>query len=179
MAVISLNRCSMNLHPHKICARADVYAHTHIPARTNENKHTITALNKINSEQSLLSTTLTVLQTCADCGVRDTREARTFQRPTLPPHLSNALIRHGATTQPSAQLHRNGCTEGDEFNAGNHWDFCSVHCAPTTKPGDCSELKRKRKKGSNMNNCENHLIVSLCVQPAWVQCSFCVHAPSR
>lgn len=165
MAVISLNRCSMNLHPHQICARADVFAHMHIPARTNENKHTIKALNKINSEQSLLSTSLTVLQTCADCTVGDRREVRTFQRPTLPPYLSNALIRHGAATQPSAQIYHNECTHRDEFNVGNHWDFCSVHCAPITKPGDCSELGEK-KGGSNMNNCENHLIVSLCVQPA-------------
>lgn len=141
MAVISLNRCSMNLHPHQICARADVFAHMHIPARTNENKHTITALNKINSEQSLLSTSLTVLQTCADCTVGDRREVWTFQRPTLAPYLSNGLIRHGATTQPSAQIYH---TYGDEVNAGNHWDFSSVHFAPLTKPGDCSELEKKR-----------------------------------
>lgn len=134
----------------------------HIPARTNENKHTIIVLNKINREQSLLSTLLTVLQSCADCTVGDTREVMTLQRPTLPPYLSNALIRQ----QSSLQLRSTVMCARREMKsiAGNHRDFCSTHCAPITKLDDCSELKRKKK--SSMNNCENHLIVSLCVQPA-------------
>lgn len=75
-----------------------------------------------------------------------------------------------------AQIHRDVCT--------NHQGFCSQiktkHLKPT--PNDCSKLEIKNnnnKKKTSMNNCENHLIVCLCVQPARVQCSFCVLAPSR
>lgn len=109
-----------------------VFACTHKFQRAQMKTNIITVLNKIKSEQSLLSAWLTV--TLVVCKLPIGRhQGRSWLCKSQRCHLIFPIYWFGK----KAQIYCNVCT--------THWGFCSTHKAPITKPRRLLKAKKKKE----------------------------------